>query len=794
MNSIVTCLQVENDPTLLLLAATVCVIGVYGSFSVSKHAGRSEGAARRKWAAVAIVAAGSTAWATHMIALLAFQPGMLSAFEPFLTALSLLLAVLGIGLGLAITIGRLGRGRRFVGGVIIGSGVALLHYVGQAAYFVTGVVHWDPGLVAFSIVAGLPLFGLSVVVAGERNRTVRLAGAPLLVLSIAVLHLSGMAAMDLEYNPAIRLPRLAVPPEVLAPIVAAVCFGVLSIAVLGLRFSLHAKAELRRERIRLGELANLALEGLAICEGDQIISANDSLARLIGWSRDELVGRTLKSLLPGIDALSMPEHEEADARLVCASGSTLPVRILLSEVRLGGRPQVVVAFRDQRERLRSEEKIRALAFSDPLTGLANRTRFHETLAEKVDASRDADTPFTLLMIDLDGFKAVNDMLGHAAGDEVLSIVAKRILSVIDCQHMAARLGGDEFGVLISNSADPMRAARIGQEIIAAIEVPIEVQQQLMYISASIGIMPSQTEALDADAMLTAADLALYDAKGKGRARVRLFTPELRRASIERSGIAQELHDAWNDGSFELYYQPQVDLAGGHIVGAEALLRWNYPYCGVLAPAAFLSVLERSHLAVPVGNWILQSACRQAMELRRAGLPSFKVGVNLFAAQLRSADFVEQVEEALRVSGLPASALELEVIENIVLLDDRMVADHLKRIRRKSVGIAFDDFGTGFASLSMLKKLDISRLKIDRSFVSEIETSRKDQGIVDAVTRMAEGCDLAVIAEGIETEAQARYLRSRVVEGQGYLFGKPMPFGTFKQRFAANSPVGSRLSA
>ncbi|WP_193227797.1 bifunctional diguanylate cyclase/phosphodiesterase [Aureimonas psammosilenae] len=767
----------------LLVAATVCLIGVYGSFSIAQHAGRSEGALGRRWAAVSILAAGSTAWATHMIALLAFRPGIQSGFEPFLTTLSLVLVVLGIGAGMAMTVGRHGRARRFAGGVVIGVGVAFLHYVGQAAYVVRGKVSWDLGLVAFSILVGLPLFGLSLLVAGERNRKLRPLGAPLLLLSIAVLHLGGMTALRIDFDPRVQLPRMAISPEVLAPVVAAICFALLAAAVVGLRLTLHAKAALRRERIRLGELANLALEGLAICEGNRIVTANDSLAKLCGLRREDLTGRLLTSLVPDVDPLEVPEHEEADAEIVAASGKRAPVRILRSAVRLGGRPQTVIAFRDQRERLRSEARIRMLAFSDSLTGLANRPCFHDALGERVSANRVSRTPFTLLLFDLDGFKSVNDAFGHAGGDEVLQVVSNRVREIVGELHLLSRLGGDEFAILVDGSADPVEAAALGRRIISAIEVPIRIQQQVAHVSASVGIMPSQLEPIDAGEMLTAADLALYDAKENGRARVRLFTPELKRAASQRSKTAHELDGAWESSHFELYYQPQVDLLDDRVVGAEALIRWNSSHAGVLAPGAFLPVLESSHLAIPVGNWIMGRACRQAAEWRGNGLSDFRIGVNLFAAQLRMPDFVEQVEDALRQSGLAPEALELEITENIVLSNERTVSAHLKRLRRMGIGIAFDDFGTGFASLTLLKQLDITRLKIDRSFVREIETDRKDQAIVDAVVRMAEGCDLAVIAEGIETRGQASYLRERVAEGQGYLFGRPLTAGSFTQAFA-----------
>ncbi|WP_279483015.1 EAL domain-containing protein [Aureimonas sp. SK2] len=792
MNVLLTCVGVLNDPRLLSLAVVVCLVGIYGSFSVARHASRLQGRERTKWALLALLSAGCTAWATHMIALLAFRPGMQSGFEPVTTALSLVLAIVGIGAGLMLSLGRRERWRRFAGGVVIGLGVAVLHYVGQAAYVVRGHIHWDLLVVWSTLLGSLPVFGLATLASVERKRVVSLAGAPLLVLAIGILHIGGMVAMTLEFDPRVALPAWTIPPETLAPIVAVVSSILAAVAILGLRLTLAAKAKLRYERRRLGELANLGLEGLAICEGDRVVTANDSLARLTGFSREELTGRALDTLLPDLDLRALPEREETDARLATSLGGFLPVRVLRSDVRLAGSVQTVIAFRDQSERLSVEERIRTLAYTDSLTGLANRARFQETLATCVAEHLESGTSFSLLLFDLDGFKDINDAFGHAGGDEALRAVASRARTIVGEPHLLARLGGDEFAVILRGTADPLRIAEAGRRLIEAIETPIPIGDEIAHLSASVGLMPSQSQSVSADDLMLAADLALYDAKANGRARVRLFTPELRKAAKDRLSVAEDLREAWDCRNFELYYQPQVRLTGNRVVGAEALIRWNHPYLGVLAPAAFLPVLEASSLASPVGDWILSTACRDAMRIRgRAGQAGFRVGVNLFAAQLRQPDFVERVEEALATSGLPAHALELEITENIVLRNERTIAQHLSRLRRMDVGIAFDDFGTGYASLTFLKQLDITRLKIDRSFVRDIETDRKDQGIVDAVLRMARGCDLQVIAEGIETPGQAAYLRERVVEGQGYLFGKPMPLASFANRLLApDRGVGS----
>ncbi|MBS9722124.1 EAL domain-containing protein [Tianweitania sp. BSSL-BM11] len=786
MQTVISCIQQAHNGYALLIAALVCTIGVYGSFSVANHAARSEGNRRAILALVAIVSAGCTAWSTHMIALLAFQPGMQAGFELIVTTVSLMAAILGIGAGMLVAIGQHKRRRRLAGGLVLGVGIVALHYLGQSAYVVRGYVSYDHNLVTASIIGSLPIFAVSLMISGERSKRVRLLGAPLLLLAIAVLHLTGMAALSFTFDPSVNFPPLTAHADVLAPIVAAVSLCILGVALVGLRLSLHAQATLRRERQRLGELANLALEGLAICDGDTIVSANETLLRLSGYPQKSLAGSSLRTLVPALDLSHSPEGEEVDATLVTINGDFVPVLTIRREVGLGARKQTVLAFRDQRERLRSESQIRTLAFTDHLTGLANRTRFLDLLAVCIQEEASGSTKdFAILLLDLDGFKSVNDSLGHHGGDVVLKVVADRLIEAVEPSMTVARLGGDEFAILVRDDIDAAGAESLGLKLIRAVEEPIPVGEQVVYLSASVGAKRSQHRGSSSIQILENADLALYDAKARGKGRVRLFSAELRSAADERGRLSNAMRTAWEEGYFELYYQPQVRLSDQSLVGAEALIRYNDPQAGVVSPAAFLPILETSALAVPVGDWILQTASRQAAAWRGAGLCDFGMGVNLFPAQLRSADFVSRVRRVLAETGLPAHALELEITENIVLQNEVLTLEHLAQLRKLGVGVAFDDFGTGFASLTMLKRIEIDRLKIDQSFVRNVEHDPKDQAIVEAIASIAEGCGLNVIAEGIETEAQARFMQASAVEGQGYLFGAPMPAAEFEQHFIKN---------
>ena len=443
MRSVLSCVTQAHDHRLIALAVLVCTVGVYACFAVGAHAIRQKkGRAQRFWGATSIVAAGCTAWATHFLALMAYRPGVKAAFDPVLTAASLLCAVAVIGCGVVMTFKARDVKQRFLSGAVIGCGVAVLHYLGQMAYLVAGRIDWDWQLVVLSVPLSVALAGTATVAGSALSRTIRRAAAPLLLLSIAVLHFSGVAAARIRFDPTVSLPLDAVAPEVIAPIIAGVCFGLLVLAIVGFRFSRAARARIRFERNRLHKLADVALEGLLICDGDAVVTTNSSFVRLSGMDRSATVGLRASAFFPDLDLSELPEHEERETQMLDAEGDLVPVCVLRSEVPVGRTTQTVYAVRDQRERLRTEAKLRNLAYNDALTGLPNRSRFHDLLELHAHAHSGRDRPFAVLMVDLDRFKPVNDMLGHAAGDRLLRKVAERLSSIMAGDNVVARLGGD----------------------------------------------------------------------------------------------------------------------------------------------------------------------------------------------------------------------------------------------------------------------------------------------------------------------------------------------------------------
>ncbi|MCJ2079838.1 putative bifunctional diguanylate cyclase/phosphodiesterase [Methylobacterium sp. J-090] len=550
----------------------------------------------------------------------------------------------------------------------------------------------------------------------------------------------------------------------------------------------------RSSQSRFRHIAATSPDGIICADAQGFITFwNGSAEALFGHSAAEAAGQPVDLIVPerlrgghgcGLHRIAAGGKPRLVGTTVELSarhrdGTEFPIELSLSMWKEGGTAAFGAIVRDIRKRRADEERLFRMAHLDPLTELPNRKVLHRRLTEIMAVA----SPVTVLMLDLDGFKEVNDSYGHAVGDAALRAIARRLLACIGPSDTAARLGGDEFVLLLHDLGDPLRAAEVAETVIAAIAEPFEQEGQVLRLGSSIGIALAPAHGEGADELLSCADLALYQAKSDGKHCHRLFVPVLRQEACRVRTCRDELGRAVERGEFMLFYQPQVRLSDGVLVGAEALIRWRHPKRGILAPIAFLSVLDASRYAAPVADWVLKTACAQAVRWRAAGASDFRIGVNLCGAQVQRGDLAETVAAILRDTGLPAAALELEITETIALHHDGELVAALHELRGYGVGIAFDDYGTGYASLSMLKRFPLTRLKIDRSFVTGMLASDEDVTIVQAILQLGCGFKLAVIAEGIETEEEHALLRNEgCQEGQGYLFGKPMPADAFATRF------------
>ena len=471
-------------------------------------------------------------------------------------------------------------------------------------------------------------------------------------------------------------------------------------------------------------------------------------------------------------------------------GSLVDVRIAAAPMRNpdGTVRGVAWAYEDITDRKRAEEQLHRLAHYDPLTGLPNRLTLQRELASLFGSG----WPVSVALFDLDGFKDVNDTLGHSTGDKLLVEVGRRLTEVAGDTGHVCRLGGDEFVVILAECGDPVVVGSLVNAMLRRLAEPYQVNDHVLHLGGSAGIAIAPNDGADGDELLSNADLALYQAKADGGRVYRFYLPVLRAQAQARRGLDAELRRAFEQDEFELYFQPQVSLADETVIGAEALLRWRHPVKGILAPGTFIETLADSAIAPGVGRWIIHTACRKVAAWRAAGLTLGRISVNLFPCQLRDEALLNNIDAVLRETGLPAEVLEIEITENVALNYDEASAV-LQRLRDKGVKLAFDDFGTGYASLSYLTRFPLSRIKIDRSFVGKITDDAEDAAIVRSLISMAHNLGLGVIAEGVETADQAAFLRNEnCEEAQGYLYAKPLAAEAFEAYLRTHRLDGREL--
>lgn len=549
-------------------------------------------------------------------------------------------------------------------------------------------------------------------------------------------------------------------------------------------------AVIRRYTKRLHRLVEHSGGIVTILDPDLTITYHSALAeRILGYGTGELVHRDLLDLVH-------PEDQDAvrgvlsDAAAESSATTMLECRIrhsdgswrhvessvenMLSDASVEG---IVLSLRDVTERRRLQEQLAYQAFHDPLTGLANRALFTDRVSRSLKRAANSPQRPGLLFLDLDDFKSVNDSLGHAAGDELLLVVADRLRTSLRAADTVARLGGDEFAVLVDSCQGEEELAHTAQRLLDVLRRAVVLEGHDIVVTPSIGGAVASTGLEKFDDLLRDADAAMYLAKERGKGRYETFQPGMSAQLVRRAQLKSDLRRAVERGELRLVYQPTVDLATGHVRGMEALVRWLHPSLGMLSPAEFIPLAEETGLIVQIGSWVLHEACAQAKRWQRdnPSWPSLLMSVNVSARQLHDDDFVHDVETALRDSGLEPSRLALELTETVVVQDSQGTIQRLQRLKDTGVTIALDDFGTGYSTLSYLQSLPVDLIKVDKSFIDQLANpTGRQHDFMEAVVNLIQSMKLPSVAEGIESEQQAQQLRQLNCEyGQGFLFARPL---------------------
>jgi diguanylate cyclase (GGDEF)-like protein len=666
MLRVFNCLTQQHDYHYVLFAALVCIAGAWVTLQLYAKAQQAAANQKLSWVFLTAVAAGSTIWTTHFIAMLGFDPLIPHGYEPFLTLLSWLAAVAGSFIAFLIAIAKFRNAAVLAGGVF-GAGVGLMHYTGMNALLIPGKIQWDEPLVTSSVLIGISLGAVALYLAAQQGGLrLRATATALLTLAVVGLHFTAMGAIDIVPDPTIPVPERLIDKSSLA-------------------------------------IGIMAIMGIVI---GTIVTAHSI---------------------------------------------------------------------DRRSQNSALAQFRHLALHDPLTGLPNRAKSSDVIARWLEEAAETNERVAVIGMDLNRFKEINDVYGHNTGDELLVVVSQRLANALAPGESIARIGGDEFLAVKKVGGGEVKAEAAAVEfasrLAATVSTPVQLADRIIAVGASCGIAIFPEDGATPADLTLRADLAMYRAKQMEANQVCRYQGTTDERTRHRSELALELQEAVNKNELELYYQPQINMEARQLVGLEALLRWRHPEKGLVEATEFVPILEETGLIIAVGQWVLETACRQAAQWPG----KLSVAVNVSPVQCNRSDFVKTVEQCLRRTGLAPSRLELEVTESMLIGNIERAVQVLRRLKGLGVRIAMDDFGVGYSSLSTLLAFPFDKLKIDQSFTRSLDRNEQAASIVRAVIGLSKSLNMPVLAEGVENRRQFAFLRGEHCEqAQGFDIGRPMP--------------------
>lgn len=666
MIRIIGCITQQHDLRLVLLATVICCFACFTTISLLSRASSHRGRLRAAWLAGAAVVFGSGVWSTHFVAMLAFQSDLIRGYMVGTTALSLLMACTGAVTAFWLALQDVRQPAHLIAtGVLLGGGVAAMHYTGIHAMDLQGIRSFDGEYVIASIGAGILCSSVALRdVRGAQPLLRKLRDAGWLSAGIVLLHFTGMSALSIQPAPEEASGGLLIGSPLLATIITATSVLILALSLFG-----------------------------------------------------SIVDQYLSRMLA-----------------------------------------------------REESSLHHLAHHDTLTGLPNRLQCHERLAEMAGMASGGETSVAVLCLDLDRFKQVNDLLGHRAGDQLLVQVAARLQSLVRQADMVARIGGDEFVIALAQATSAATAGALARRIVEALGEPFWLDGQQVSIGASVGLALGPADGATGADLLRNADTALYQAKKDGRGLYRFFETAMDERLRYRQSLELDLRQGIHEGHLELHYQPLLDVQSKNVTGFEALVRWRHPTRGLVPPNEFIPLAEETGLILPLGRWVLRTACREAASWN---LP-LRVAVNVSPVQFRQPELAATVLSILSETGLPPNRLEIEVTESVLIRHADQAVETLEELRSHGVNISLDDFGTGYSSLSYLRRFPFNKIKLDRSFIQALGEDEEAAVITRAIVALGRSLKLVVTAEGVETSEQFQFLEAEACDQiQGYLISRPL---------------------